>query len=145
MKREFKVTISDREREPEVLSLLAHIMKHLGAEVQEITSKDEEIMEAKSHLSPKEILAFDEILPIFYNNVGNTCNFLQSIRGRKPTHITLEVNSLLQEKQISKDYCKTRLWRALNSNGLYPCGQVNWCKMIIIPKTLTKLNADWKI
>lgn len=145
MERTFKVTIYDKEREPEVLSLLAHIMKHLGAKVEEVTSVEEEIMEAKRHLSPNEAQTFDEILPIFYNNVSNTCNFFQRIRGKEPKGITNEVNQLLREKKISPDSCKTTFWRALNSHGLYPRGQVNWCSQIIIPKTLTNLNTDWKI
>lgn len=145
MKRKFKVVIKDGEKESEVLNLLMHLKKYLGVEVQEITSMDEEIMEAKRHLSQNEAQAFDEILPIFYNNVSNASNFLQGIRGKDPKGITNEVNHLLWEKKISPDSCKTTFWRALNSHGLYPRGQVNWCSQIIIPKTLTNLNTDWKI
>lgn len=144
MEKLFKVIIHNKEKEEEIYTLLAYIKKFLGAEVQEITSRDEEIMEAKKNLSQKEAQAFDDILPIFYNDVTNACNFLQNIRGKKPTDITKEVNYQIRERNISIDSCKTPLWKALNSNGLYPCGQVNWCNRIIIPKTLTKFNTDWK-
>lgn len=144
MNRVFKLVINNEEKESEVRSLLAYISQYLGVEVQEITSMDEEIMEAKKHLHPNEAQALDEILHIFYNNVSVACNFLHSIRGKRQTCITNEVNLLVRERKIAPDSCKTPLWKALNRHGLYSCGQVNWINQIIIPKTLTKLNTDWK-
>ena len=133
--RKFIVELNEPERERESLSLLAHLQKYLGANVTELTSRDEEIREAKAQLSQNESAALDSILPIFKHNLKHALDFLKTIRGEKPKQITRDVCELVREGIIHPDSCKTALWRALHNNGLYPCTESNWHDQIVVPKT----------
>lgn len=142
--RKFIVELYNKEKERESLDLLALLQKYHCANVTELTSRDEEIREAKAQLSPNESAAFDQILPIFRNNLKHALDFLITIRGEKPSQITRDVCALVREGIIHPDSCKTPLWRALYNNGLYPCTESNWHDQIVVPKTLMNLNSDWK-
>lgn len=142
--RKFIIELNNPEREHESLSLLAHLQKYHCANVTELTSRDEEIREAKALLSPNESAALDAILPIFKHNVKHALDFLIRIRGEKPPQITRDVCVLVREGIIHPGSCKTALWRALYNNGLYTCTKSNWHDQIVVPKTLMNLNSDWK-
>ena len=142
--KKFIVELNNPEREKEILELLTHLQKYHCANVTELTSRDEEIGEAKAQLSPNERAALDAILPIFKHNVKHALDFLITIRGNKPSQITRDVCVLVRDGIIHPDSCKTPLWKALHNNGLYPRGESNWHDRIVVPKTLKNLNSDWK-
>lgn len=131
--RKFIIELQNEDKELETKSLLGYMQKFLNVEVRELTSLDEEIMEAKVGLTPNEAAAFDEIMPIFYNNVAHTREFLIRIRGLKPKTITAHVNILLCEgNYINPEETGTSLWRALYDHNLYPRQRVTWLSQVII-------------
>ena len=88
-------------------------------------------VQGKEHVVEEvdEALA-DKLAPVFYGNRELMAEFLERIKGAKPTDVTTEVNRLLKERKVSDVSCNKVLWEILHENGYYTPTLSNWNSQI---------------
>lgn len=72
----------------------------------------------------------ERLLPIFYEEEDDAREFLNDIRGMKPTEITHHVRELVKGGTISDLSYHRDLWQVLHDYGLYDKSESNWNQQV---------------